>query len=100
MEGAYINLKYYNKKIQINYHLSKEIRNEFRTVGITSSSENIEETKNKLSEIIQNSHEKRVIIKSRLYLRRGFSRLGYRKLRDIKNFLSEQRPDITFKLAT
>ena len=100
MVDAYIDIKYSNKRIQINYSLSIDIRTSFKTIGVSSSSSNFEEAKTKLKGLVKDSHEEEIIIKSKLYLRRGFSRLGYRKLRDIKNFLSEQRPDITFKLAT
>jgi len=96
---AYINLKYFNKRIQINYSLSVDIRNNFRTVGITSSSGDFEEAKTRLQALVKNSHEEKIIIKSRLSRIRGYSRMGYRRLKEVKDLLSNQRPDITFKLT-
>ena len=99
MAEAYINLKYFNNKIQINYHLSKDARNNFRTTGTTSSFSNIEETKNKLSKIIKDSHEKRITLYSKIYTTlKNYSLIETEKLQDIKDFLKKERPDISFRL--
>ena len=100
MVDAYIDIKYSNKRIQINYSLSIDIRTSFKTIGVSSSSSNFEEAKTKLKGLVKDSHEEEIIIKSKLYLKlKGYSKMGVNRLKEIKSLLSEQRPDITFKLV-
>ena len=100
MGEAYINLKYFKRRIQINYHVSKDTWNHMRTTGLSASFEDFEKTKEKLSEIVKNSHEEEIIISSKLQSRlKGYTLLGLQRLKEVKRFLSNQRPDITFKLA-
>ena len=94
---AYINLRYFHRKIVIDYHLSKNIGNYHRSAGFLSKSENLEEAKEKLARIIENSHEEKIIISSKLRSRlKGYSKFGLRRLKEIKDSLSHHRPDITF----
>ena len=100
MKGAYINLKYYNKRIQINYYISKDTWNHMRTTGLSASFDDFEETKEKLSELVKDSTEREIIISSKLQSRlKGYTLLGLQRLKEVKKFLINQRPDITFKLA-
>ena len=98
---AYINLRYSTYSIIVDYFLSKDIRNNLRTVGLSASSKDFEETKDNLKNLVKDSHEKEIIISRKLRSRlKKYSRFGLQRLKEIKKVLSNHRPDITFKLAT
>ena len=98
---AYINLRYSTYGIIVDYFLSKDVRNNLRTVGLSASSKDFEEAKNKLKDLVKDSHEEEIIISSKLRSRlKRYSKFGLRRLKEIKKTLSNQRPDITFKLTT
>ena len=99
--NAYINLRYSTYGIIVDYFLSKDIRNNLRTSGFSASSKNFGETKDKLKDLVKDSHEEEIIISSKLQSRlKRYSKFGLQRLREIKKVLSNQRPDITFKLTT
>jgi len=101
MLDAYINLKYsLDKKVQTDYTLSKDNKNNVKTSGFISP-HNLEELKSKLLELVRYSHEKEIIMTSKTNPKiKRYSEIGIKKLQEIRKFLSDKRPDITFKLAT
>ncbi len=102
MTQAYINLRRFKGRIHLDYLMSIDIRNNQKTIGVYSSYEGIEEVKDKLLELLKNTHENKIIIKSMKYMpkSRGYSRVGIKKLEEIRDFLSNKKKDIKFKLTT
>jgi len=101
MLEAYINLEYSSdKKVQTDYALSKDNKNNFKTFGFISPHNFKEVKENKLPDLVKDSHEKEINITSKLNPKPRGCPMGRNRLIEIINFLSAQRPDITFKLAT
>ncbi|MCK5624263.1 hypothetical protein KAI04_00285 [Candidatus Pacearchaeota archaeon] len=97
---AYINLKYHHDKIQIDYWMSIDHRNNFKTAGIFSSCKGLREAKNRLLSILEKSHEKEIKISRniKIYSKlKAYSQIKLEDFKKLKEFLIKSRPDIKFK---
>lgn len=100
----YINLRYSNSKIVIDYYLSKITSAIYRNGGITYARENLKEAKNYIFELIKLLPENRVTIKSRLRSNMGgpasqYSKIEKSELEELTDSLNEEQTNITFNLA-
>ena len=96
---AYINLRYSNNKIVMDYYLSKFISVSYKSVGITSKIKNLRETKDYILGFIKSSPENKIIIKSELKSKIGGSLSQYSKIRQstlkkLADFLNKEQKDI------
>jgi hypothetical protein len=104
MEGAYINLRYFNSKIALDYHFSKFISKTYRSSGITSKFNNLREVKNQILKFIKSSPENEIIIQSVLAPSVGEFSSKYKKinkpiLEKLIISLNEKQSKIIFKVA-
>jgi len=103
MGEAYINVRRFNRRILIDYWISREINGYRKAMGIVSPADNIDEAKKRLAEIVKYSREEEIHITRKLNHffnteRTIYHRIGLQILEEIKDFLSNQRKDITFVL--
>lgn len=99
----YINLRYINSKILIDFYISRIDGERYREFGICSERDNLEQVENKILELTQDTKENTIILKSVLKPKIGLpcksSKIEMEKLQRLKNQLSQKRRDITFKLS-
>ncbi len=99
----YINLRYIDSKIRIDFYISRMDGEQYREFGICSERENLEQAKDKILELTNNTTESTIILKSVLRPKIGLpyksSKIEMEKLQRLKNQLSKERKDITFSLT-
>ncbi len=98
--GPYINVRYIDSRIIIDFYISKRDGEQYREWGICSERDNLEQVKNKILELTQYTKENTIILKSvlrpKMMLAYKSSKIEMEKLQRLKTQLSQERKNITF----